>query len=176
MTATTEKAQRRPTHRWALFIPAALAAGAIGVLVFQSTGRSAAADAAIDLSDVYATPALEAGTVAIYFTVTNPAEADEITSVSTDAGGSASFFRSSDDGDMSTMGAVDRVTVPARSTVALEPGGLHVMAGPATVALVPGREIRVTLTFANAPAMTFTAPVRSFADIAATQDGTGDER
>ena len=63
-------------------------------------------------------------------------------------------------GGMMTMQPVDSIEVPADGTVALEPGGYHVMLLDVKKELVPGDTIEVTLTFELAGEVTVTADVR----------------
>jgi copper(I)-binding protein len=63
-------------------------------------------------------------------------------------------------GGMMTMQPVESIEVPADGTVALEPGGYHVMLLDVQKELVPGDTIEVTLTFELAGEVTVTADVR----------------
>lgn len=63
-------------------------------------------------------------------------------------------------GGMMTMQQVQSIEVPADGTVALEPGGYHVMLLDVKKELVPGDTIEVTLTFERAGEVTATADVR----------------
>lgn len=68
-------------------------------------------------------------------------------------------------GDMSSdMGAmvmqeVQSIELPAGRTVALEPGGYHVMLVDLAAPLLLGDELELTLDFATAPDVTVTVPV-----------------
>jgi copper(I)-binding protein len=55
---------------------------------------------------------------------------------------------------------VDGIAVPARGSVALEPGGLHVKLIGLTRELEPGTEVALTLHFAEAGDVPVTAAVR----------------
>ena len=57
------------------------------------------------------------------------------------------------------MTAEDELPVPARSTVAFEPGGLHVMLTGITEDLQVGDDVDLTLEFEHAGAVTATATV-----------------
>ena len=59
-----------------------------------------------------------------------------------------------------TMQPVDSIELPAGETVALEPGGYHIMLIDLVAPLETGQEIEVTLTFENAGERTITVPVR----------------
>jgi copper(I)-binding protein len=64
---------------------------------------------------------------------------------------------------MMEMRPVDRISIPAGQSVALAPGGYHVMLLDLAAPLELGRQIAVTLTFERAGAMTVTATVRETA-------------
>jgi copper(I)-binding protein len=55
---------------------------------------------------------------------------------------------------------VEKVEIPADSTVKLEPGGLHVMLLDLKKDLVVGDTVEVTLTFSAAGEKTLTAEVK----------------
>ena len=133
----------------------------------DTIGCGSAVTAETVVSDPYATPALEGGTTAVYFTMTNGASA-RVTTVSTDAGGTAGFYRSEEEDGMgmSSMDPVEQLDLP-KGVLSLEPGGTHVMAGPVTIELGAGDDIEVTLAFDDGREQSFTAMVRSFGDIAA---------
>jgi copper(I)-binding protein len=61
---------------------------------------------------------------------------------------------------MMTMRPVEKVEIPADSTVKLEPGGLHVMLLDLKKDLVVGDTVEVTLTFSAAGEKTLTAEVK----------------
>jgi copper(I)-binding protein len=61
---------------------------------------------------------------------------------------------------MMTMRPVEKVEIPAESTVKLEPGGLHVMLLDLQKDLVAGDTVEVTLTFSGAGEVTVTAEVK----------------
>ena len=59
-----------------------------------------------------------------------------------------------------TMQPIESLELPAGETVALEPGGYHIMLIELVAPLETGQEIEVTLTFENAGERTITVPVR----------------
>lgn len=164
---TTASRSRAQARRASMIVPVllAVAAGAIVVLVVSSRSSGSSDQPAI--LDAYATPALVDGTTAIYFTVNNPGAAETITAVTTDAGGSAEFYRSDDADEMSTMDAVDRLELPGGGSVTLAPGGVHVMAGPTRTELTSGDMVQVTVEFERSAPQTLSVLVRSFGEIAA---------
>lgn len=64
---------------------------------------------------------------------------------------------------MMEMVPVDRIEVPAGSTVSLKPGGLHVMLLDLAKPLEVGSDVTVTLTFEKAGTVEVTAEVRDTA-------------
>ncbi|MCB1724119.1 MAG: copper chaperone PCu(A)C [Gammaproteobacteria bacterium] len=65
------------------------------------------------------------------------------------------------DGGVMRMRRIPHIHLPPDRTVALEPGGLHVMMFGLRSALHPGEEVPVTLTFDDGSTKTVTAIVRS---------------
>ena len=61
---------------------------------------------------------------------------------------------------MMKMRKVDKIDLPAGETVALAPGGLHVMLIGLKDQLAPGGEVAVKLTFDDGTSADITAPVR----------------
>lgn len=59
-----------------------------------------------------------------------------------------------------TMREVEQIDLPAGESVALAPGGYHIMLLDLVAPLEDGQEIEVTLTFEAAGEVTVTAPVR----------------
>ena len=166
---TTERRSPARARRTPGIVPVLLAVAAVAIVVFimSSTSSDSTGPSQPSIVDAYATPALVDGTTAIYFTVNNPAEPEAITTVTTDAGGSAAFYRSDDADDMSTMDSVDRLELPGRGAVTLSPGGAHVMAGPTRSELKPGDLVQVTVEFERSSPQTFLVMVLSFGEIAA---------
>lgn len=87
-----------------------------------------------------------------YITITNKgAEADRLVSVASSVAGVVQIHQMKMDGDVMKMNELpDGVEIPAGGTVALEPGGLHIMFMKLTGPLVEGTKIPVTLTFEKA--------------------------
>jgi copper(I)-binding protein len=74
------------------------------------------------------------------------------------AGGTGSTMGGT--GGMMTMQPVDRVELPAGETVALEPGGYHIMLLDLAAPLEAGTTVTITLEFERAGAQTVDAEVR----------------
>jgi copper(I)-binding protein len=84
---------------------------------------------------------------------------DTATTTTMDMGDSTTTMAGGGSG-MMTMRPVEKVEIPADSTVKLEPGGLHVMLLGLEKDLVVGDTVEVTLTFSGAGEMTLTAEVK----------------
>ncbi len=148
------------------------------------TTTTAAEAAEVTVSDVWARPVEDltaTDSSAIYMVITGGDETDELVaaSVPADVAGTVELHETvgAEDGDMTTttmagemggdmgggmmtMQQVQGIEVPADGTVALEPGGYHVMLLDVKKELVPGDTIEVTLTFERAGEVSATADVR----------------
>jgi copper(I)-binding protein len=100
------------------------------------------------------------GPVAVYFTLHDGGDADNLTSVSADAAGMAMMHRTVEQGGVSEMLPEQSVPVPAGGTVTFRPGGLHVMLTGLNRALKPGDTFSMELTFDRAPPLTVPVVVR----------------
>lgn len=82
------------------------------------------------------------------------------------------------DGIMTMRAVEDGIAIPAGATVALEPGGLHLMLNDLKVPLAPGDSHALTLRFRDAGQVTMDFPVMSLDEIrerleAGPADGPG---
>lgn len=118
------------------------------------TGALRVVDATIDVP-------VNPSTGAVRFVVRNgTATADTLIGVTSDAATSVAIHRSLVDAEgRSTMAAVARLAIPARSEVTFAPGGLHVMLTGLRHELRAGDRVTVTLTFARAGTRTVSARV-----------------
>lgn len=155
--STTDAAARgvEVTGAWARTSPKVASAGA----VFLTIANPGAADDA--LVGVSVDPAV-AATAEIHETVAVPEDESAATG---EMGGSAGdagapMGEQAPAEPMMTMRPVDRIAVPAGGTVALEPGGYHVMLLDLAAPLQIGAELRVTLVFEQAGEVVVTAEVR----------------
>ncbi|MFN7151064.1 MAG: copper chaperone PCu(A)C [Microthrixaceae bacterium] len=110
-------------------------------------------------------PSDVAGTVELHETVAasdseDAMDGDMTTTTMMDGDMSTTTMGGEMGGGMMSMRQVQRIDVPADGTVALEPGGYHVMLLDVQKELVPGDTIEVTLTFERAGEVTVTADVR----------------
>ena len=124
----------------------------------------AAAVGQISISDAWARPTPGEGTnTAIYLTVSNDGDdADTLMAADGAACGVTELHMTTIEDDVMRMTPLtDGILIPARSSVTLGPGGLHVMCIGVTDALVEGAATEVTLDFASAGEVTVVADVRS---------------
>lgn len=109
-----------------------------------------------------ATPAAKSG--AAYVSLLNQgADADRLLAVATPAAASAELHRSVMTGDVMEMEAVEAVDLEPGVTVAMDPGGLHVMLMGLAAPLREGGSIEMLLTFERAGKVTVHVPVKGVA-------------
>lgn len=98
-----------------------------------------------------------------YLTITNKGTADDrLVSVSTPAAGTAEVHEMKMDGQVMKMNALpDGLVILAGQTVALSPGGYHLMLMDLTGPLVEGQSFAVTLNFEKAGAVEVQMPIGS---------------
>jgi len=107
-----------------------------------------------------------------YFDVANSAGSpDRIVSVSTPAAASAMLHENVTDGTVGSMRPLPDLVVPAHGTVALSPGGTHVMLLNPTRELRERQTVPLTITFAAAGALTLEVPVGAAIGPAHTMPG-----
>ena len=116
------------------------------------------------MRDAWIRAADEGGLSAAYLTIANGAAADDaLVGVSApDLATSVSLHETTtgDDG-MTGMHHMPSIAIPASGTVALEPGGYHVMLEGLTQDLVAARRSSSSLTFEQAGPVTVDAQVRA---------------
>jgi copper(I)-binding protein len=124
--------------------------------------RSGAASSPLVASDAWVRAAASTQmNTAAYMVLQNTTAADvSIVAVTSPAAGVAELHEMREDNGVMRMRKVERLTVPARGTVALKPGGLHVMLFRLTAPLQPGAKVAIGLTTADGSMLTVTADVR----------------
>jgi periplasmic copper chaperone A len=147
---------------------ALLAAWIVSLQKPAATPPAAAADADIAVRDAWVRESTASRTITSgYLTIENPTAQDvELVGVAVEGAGRAEMHAVVQDGD-AVMRRVESLTIPARSTVELAPGGTHVMLFDVNPPLVSGREAMVTLTFDNNRQETVRAVVRPLAAMSA---------
>lgn len=137
---------------------------ALGVAACSSGGGSAASGGrGVTVSGAWARAAEKGGTSAAYLQVVNGrSSGDVLVGVSTDSAATASLHESTTDASgMTGMAHVDGIPVPAGTTVALEPGGYHIMLEGLSTDLVAGATLHLVLTFEQGGPVDVTADVRA---------------
>ncbi|WP_267381687.1 MULTISPECIES: copper chaperone PCu(A)C [unclassified Sphingomonas] len=86
---------------------------------------------------------------AAYFTVHGGKAPAMLIAVSADTAVLAQMHRSMQSGGVSAMAPIDRLPIPARSTVRFAPGGLHVMLSDVNPVVKPGGTMHLTFSFAD---------------------------
>ena len=151
--------------RFAVTVLVALLATTLAACGSSSSASPVAlTDEAVAARDAWIRAADEGGLSAAYLTISNGSEADDaLVDVSApDLATSVSLHETTtgDDG-MTGMHHTPSIAVPAGGTVALEPGGYHVMLEGLQRNLVAGETVRIVLTFERAGPLTVDALVRA---------------
>jgi len=151
------------------------ALAAIAVLIACACG-SAALSGPITVSDAWARAAVAApaaspmtgmsgpatSNTGAYMTIENSADVpDRLVAVKTTAAAAAELHTASMVNGVMEMRPVAAIDVPAKGSVALKPGGFHVMLIGLTGDLAAGSMVKLTLTFEKAGAVTVEATVRT---------------
>lgn len=99
--------------------------------------------------------------VAAYMTLSNPdGQADRLLGATSPMTGDIEIHRMTVSNGMMDMEAIPFLTVPAKGTVKLMPGGTHLMIYGVKQDLRAGDRLRLVLTFERAGLVTLDAPVR----------------
>ena len=145
-----------------LFVLLAVALAACGSPTTASP--AGAPDGSLVVRDAWIRAAAEGGLSAAYLTIANGDAADDVlVGVSApDLATSVSLHETTtgDDG-MTGMHHILSIAIPARGSLALEPGGNHVMLEGLTHDLVAGETVQLVLTFQQAGPVTVDAQVRA---------------
>lgn len=113
-----------------------------------------------------AVPALEDHPMTgVFGTLSNPTDSDiHLTAGSSPVAGTVELHETTMDGGAMVMReAADGFVVPARGTLVLEPGGLHIMLMALVEAIPAGTEVDVILTAEDGTDVTLTVSARTFA-------------
>lgn len=132
------------------------------ILIISLIFSSYSLAASLELSDAYAraTPP-NAPTSAIFLKLTNPTERSiSLISASTPAAGRVELHTMLMDGDVMKMRQIEKIDVPAHSTVELKPGGLHLMLFNLQQAFVEGQELSLELKFSDGSQQDITLPIK----------------
>lgn len=116
----------------------------------------------IRIADAWARAAAADKTVtAAYFDIANGGDTDDALVAVTSRTGPAEVHSTSMDGGIMRMRKLDRLAIPANSTVKLEPGGTHLMLTGLAQPLAAGGKVDLTLRFEKSGERKVVAAVRS---------------
>ncbi len=129
----------------------------------STDASSAAAGCPVTVADPWV-KAADKGMTAAFGTLTNTSSsAANIVSASTPDSASMELHEVVDDnGSMVMQPVPGGFTVPANGTLALEPGGYHLMLMDVTTPIKAGDEVPFTITCADGASVDFTAQAREF--------------
>ena len=103
---------------------------------------------------------------AAYFTVHGGDQDVSLIDVSTEVAIRTEMHESMKAGDMASMKRLTSVSIPARSIVKFEPGGLHVMLWNINPGLKPPKTVALTFAFSNGERIEADAPLIAMGDAA----------
>ncbi|MFY9590198.1 copper chaperone PCu(A)C [Rickettsia endosymbiont of Halotydeus destructor] len=140
----------------------------------QSNSEASTIPASTELSfvNVWARPASsttgKVGNSAMYLVIQNDTDASyNLINASSDIANKVEIHQTfTDEKGVSKMVKVDKLLIPAKTSVELKPGGAHIMLNNLKQSLKIGDEFKVSLFFDNAPATTIKVKV---SDSAPTQ-------
>lgn len=147
---------------WLSFLWLAAPAGAcVGVaLAGQSPGSRPPAP--LEVKDAWVRASLNPRNTAAYLTLVNPTDRDAvIVSASSPAARSVEIHEMAMDGGVMRMRRIERITVPARGTTKLAPGGLHLMLIDLPRPVAEGEQVAIVLRLADGSEVRISAPVKS---------------
>ena len=126
---------------------------ALAPLLLIAACSAPAKDGAIEVRDAWARATAQGQPGgAIYATIVNHGGDDTLIGASAPSATMAMIHTSSHVDGVARMRMVDRLAIPAGATVALAPGGTHVMLEGLAAPLVAGQQTTITLRFATADA------------------------
>jgi periplasmic copper chaperone A len=105
-------------------------------------------------------PVVKTTAAFMQFRNSNPTE-QFLVEASTPAAGGVELHMHTMDGDVMRMRRIPHIHLPPNETVALEPGAEHIMLFEIAVALEPGDQIPITLTFGDGSTKQISAEVRT---------------
>jgi copper(I)-binding protein len=152
---------RRLARRLARLARLAILAAVLGLVAAACSSAPAASQPGLTISDAWARPAAAAGQSAAYLTIANAGAADTLLSVRCSVAGSTMIHQTSTDASgMTGMSPIDKLPIPAGTTVTLKPGGYHVMMMGLTQALAAGATLELRLVFEHAGEVPVSAAIR----------------
>ena len=117
---------------------------------------------AIEITEPWTRATAPGATVgAVYMTLTSMTWADDLIAAETPVAGKVEFHNATEEGGVAKMRMLDQVAIKAGDTVALAPGGIHLMLMSLKAPLVEGKTIPLTLTFKRGRSVDIKVPVRA---------------
>lgn len=146
--------EHRYATKWLAVAAALITVGAVAALAH-------AAEPEIGLSNAWARPTLGGGrTTAAYVTITNSgSNADRLTAVDAPGAGSVEIHTAGMENGVMRMRRLEGLDIPAGETVAMAPGGYHIMIIDVEEPVQVGSTVPLTLTFETAGNVTIDATV-----------------
>ena len=137
----------------------------LGLLLLASSGGVVAGEVADDvtINDPYvrAVPPV-VKTSAAFMQLQNSSQVEQfLVSAATPAAAAVELHMHTMDDGVMRMRRIPHIHLPPGKSVALEPGGLHVMLFDLQTPLTPGSDVPITLIFADKSQKEITASVRS---------------
>ncbi len=126
-------------------------------------GAEAADQIAVSGAYVRAVPPGQTNSAAFLALTNTAGEAHALVAAESDAAEVVELHSHTMDDGMMKMRRIERIDLPAASTLSLEPGGRHLMLIGLKRQLAPGQEIRLFLTFEDGSRAQVNAPVRAIA-------------
>lgn len=155
---------RRPAAMLALAAAAALTLAGCTTTAPDQAAEPGAAGQSITITDAWVKAADE-GMSAAFGELANIGDVDVTLVSATSAAASSTQLHETVDDGTGTMKMQEKdggFTIPAGGTLALEPGGNHLMLMDLTAPILAGDEIEFTLGFSDGSEYTFTAPAKDY--------------
>jgi copper(I)-binding protein len=139
---------------WARMLAAAAAVGLAGL---AGCAAPAAASPQVQLATAFVPVPQKPGTTVAYVVIRNNGPADRLVAAHTSVGGRVTFRRAGGP-RAATMATIASVRIPAHSTLAMVPDGIHMLITGAGQ-MRGGKDITLTLVFAHAGPVSVVAQV-----------------
>lgn len=145
-------------------VPLAGIAALVVVVVVGLVLTAGGGGGGVEISGAWMPQPARPDVAGIFMTLTNDGDtADRLVSGATDVAGVVELHETvrDDEGRMMMQPLENGIEIPAGGSVALVPGGLHVMLREVTAELVEGDTITITLQFEQAGEVTLDVPVQA---------------
>ena len=141
-------------------LAACAAATTVAAMLAACGNPSSESVDSLTVTDPWVKTAEAGGMTAAFATLENPTDADiTVTGASTEAAGAVELHEVVDGAMQPKDGGF---TVPAGGTLALAPGGLHLMLMALPDGITAGQDVTVTLELSQGGTVSFTAPAKDF--------------